>query len=1271
MPYTDSPAPVDKKNRTTGVPRTHTVQTDGEVFNLNDIFEKALECISRIDTQGHFLGTNQRFLDAYGYAPEELTTLTWRDLTHEDDWSEAERAIADMHRTGRGEYEGRGIRKNGSMFWKHCVKFRSSGNTDVVTDHYCFMRDITEQKLKEQRRLEEINQDLNKTQKLLSGIINSLPGAVYQYRLGRNGQQDFPYMSAGAARLFGLSAAEIMQESSKAWSIVHAADIEGLTRSIAVSAHELSPWHYEFRVHEPDGGIRWLRGYSIPEPPDAEGNIVWNGLFIDVTDDKQTAERLADKERDLRTIIDTEPECVKLVAEDGTILDMNPAGLAMLEAESLEQVRGMHVSKLVNLPYQNTFMELHHKVLNGYTGKLEFEITGLKGKQRWLQTHSSPLRDRDGRIIAHLSVTHDISERKRIELALREGQAHMRLLSDSVPVIISYIDQDLKYQYVNSNFENTFGYSRNDVLGKPINKVADPREYQKIKPHLKAALTGKVVKYEHFMQRDDKKHIYEITLTPHIDSHGTITGVYMVSNDVTSRVQNTRALKMQSHCNAIIAQANTENQLLHDICRIIVKEGEYCFAWIGYKQRDEHRTVSPVTWSGLESGYLDKKITWADDSHGQGPVGKAIRGGQTIIVHDIATEPGFDLWRDDALERGYRTIMVMPIQTDSDIIGTLAIYSTGKNSFDKEEAKLLKHLGDNLSHGIRALRARIQREKATRALRQSEERFRNIFEHSPVGMMLLDPAFRIAHFNPAFSDMIGYREAELFQHGLEHIMSPEILEAQFIQLRQLNNEHPNHAEEQTYIHQNGEIIHVTQNTTLITDSKGRPEYYLLQMENITETRRLSERLSFQERHDALTGLPNRRELERRLALLLNNCRVEKSEHALCHIDLDQFKIINDACGHLAGDELLRQIAGLLQARIRKSDILARLGGDKFALLMEYCSISQAERVAEALCNEIYELRFNWEDRRYTPSASIGVVTINENSGELSNILSMAEAACYAAKDAGRNRVHIYRLHDENLEARRGEMQWAVRIHEALDEKQLRLCIQSIRPARPRTDLGHHYEFLLRMQDKSGKMVMPGAFMPAAERYNLSIELDKWVLQHALGWMAENPRRLRRIGLCSINLSGHSLGDDAFLQLVLSHLQTGIVPAHKICFEITETQAVQNLGRATNFIRAIKAKGCRFALDDFGSGFSSFKYLRTLPVDYLKIDGSFVRDLATDKTSYAMVRSINQIGKLMGKQTIAEFVENRIILEKLQTIGVDFVQGYAIGKPRMINLSGQD
>ncbi|MGW8393955.1 EAL domain-containing protein [Pseudoduganella sp. HUAS MS19] len=428
------------------------------------------------------------------------------------------------------------------------------------------------------------------------------------------------------------------------------------------------------------------------------------------------------------------------------------------------------------------------------------------------------------------------------------------------------------------------------------------------------------------------------------------------------------------------------------------------------------------------------------------------------------------------------------------------------------------------------------------------------------------------------------------------------------------------------------------------------------LHDASEARRHAAQLSYQATHDELTDILNRREFERRLRELLAALRQGSGgEHAVLYLDLDRFKIINDTSGHAAGDELIKQVSQLLQATLRERDIVGRLGGDEFGIMLTQCSHEDALRVAEKVRKAVVDLHFAWGVRSYRIGVSIGLVLLDSRSSSLKEVMKAADAACYMAKEKGRNRIHLYSDDDAELSVRQTEMEAVSRIRTALENDRFCLHLQTIAPLRGGRA---HAEVLVRMLDEEGGLVPPMAFIPAAERYDLMPLLDRWVIRHAFEALAQQPPGTS----WAINLSGASVCDEGLLEFVLEQQRITGVALEDVCFEITETVAVANLAQAATLIQDLQAQGARFALDDFGAGMSSFAYLKHLPVDYVKIDGSFIKGILHSPTERAMVESINQIAHVMGKQTIAEFVEDDAILACLRAMGVDFAQGYGVGRP---------
>lgn len=436
--------------------------------------------------------------------------------------------------------------------------------------------------------------------------------------------------------------------------------------------------------------------------------------------------------------------------------------------------------------------------------------------------------------------------------------------------------------------------------------------------------------------------------------------------------------------------------------------------------------------------------------------------------------------------------------------------------------------------------------------------------------------------------------------------------------------------------------------------------------DVTGQRILRQEVERRASHDHLTGLPNRAEFDRVLLEMFESSKAKGIGHTLCCIDLDQFKIVNDSCGHAAGDALLKDVSALLLKSVRAKDTVARLGGDEFALLLEGCDMDAAQRIAQAVCDKVAQIRFQHNDQLFRIGASIGVAPLDDRWESAQAAQQAADGACFAAKDEGRGRVHMYEDLDKIVLAQHDQMQWVTRLQQAIDDDRFVLFAQPILGFGLHAQDGLHFEVLLRLQEADGTLRPPGAFIPAAERYGLAMQIDRWVVTHVFEWMVAQHQAMDRVHTIAINLSGKTVSDREFHRFVCELIDLGRVPANKISFEITETAAIGHLDLALEFFGMLRERGVRIALDDFGSGMSSMAYLKRLPVDYLKIDGQFVKDMANDAVDRAMVRSINEIAHLTGKLTIAEFVESADILLLLDELGVDFAQGYHIGKPKPID-----
>lgn len=516
--------------------------------------------------------------------------------------------------------------------------------------------------------------------------------------------------------------------------------------------------------------------------------------------------------------------------------------------------------------------------------------------------------------------------------------------------------------------------------------------------------------------------------------------------------------------------------------------------------------------------------------------------------------------------------------------------------------------------------------------------------------------------NPAFIRVLGYSASELITKPFLEFVHPEDVEATLIEIVKLKQGIASINFENRYCCQDGSYRRLQWTAT---PSQSQQDFIYAVARDVTQSHAIKQQLFWQSKHDCLTGLLNRQEFERQIDRVIITAKITKQQHAFCYLDLDRFTVINDIYGYFVGDELLRQITTLLKEEVDKQDIISRLGGDEFGILLKNCSLVQAEKIAHRLRKRIQEFRFNWQEKNLVLGVSIGIVGIDNNSSNFSDLLSEADTACYAAKKQGRNWVRVYKSDDRELAQHRGERYWISELNLALEENRFCLYHQKITPLQE--DLGaDHYEILLRLFDRNGQLIPPMRFIPAAEHYDLMPAIDRWVISTFFAsyqkYCQSNESSSTSKTIYTINLSGASINSERFFIFLKEQLATHEISAEKICFEITETSAIANLSKAARFISEIKELGCSFALDDFGSGMSSLAYLKNLPVDYLKIDGNFVKNIVDDPVDRATVECFNRIGEVMNIQTIAEFVENDAIMAQLKEIGVNYAQGYGIERP---------
>lgn len=888
---------------------------------------------------------------------------------------------------------------------------------------------------------------------------------------------------------------------------------------------------------------------------------------------------------------------------------------------SLEELQSMTFTDINPEYTEETFPALVSPLLNDEKDKIVFTTAYRRkdGSNYPVEVHLQQMMFDDGLVYA--AITLDITRRTQSEEAL----AQARLFLESAPDATIIVNGSGKIEFANSQTTNLFGYSQKELRGISIDVLVPERFRDDHQAHREQFSANPKVRC-----MGAGLDLYAFTKTgqefPIEVSYSSIqTGDSMLMaatiRDITKRKKAEKALRQSEERFRDLIEGSVQGIVIERDGRAIFVNQSFADIF-GYEDPSEMLNIK-----SLGSLYRLDEFRMAQHLRVRSGFSRALAHYEFCGVR----KDGGIVW----LEARERVV----VWDDEPAVQSTVIDVT-------------------------------ERRRAEEALFQEKERAQVTLESIGDAVITTDARGRINYCNAAAEALTSWCRDEAYGQPLAcvfNIVNEETREPVVDPVVRCLAENTvvglaNHT---LLLNRQGCEYAIQDSAAPIRNRQGELLGAVLVFSDVSEQRRLIREMSHHASHDELTGLVNRREFEHRLERVLETARADHNEHALCYLDLDQFKVINDTCGHAVGDILLGQIASLFNGQIRERDTLARLGGDEFGVLMEHCGLEQAKRVANALRSAVNEYRFAWDGKPFRIGVSIGVVPITDDSQSIAALLQAADSACYLAKDAGRDRIHVYYEHDTDLARRHGEMQWVSRIQQALENDGFQLYTQLIEPMESNPTDGLHCEVLLRMVDETGRIILPSIFMPAAERYDLAVRIDRWVIGHVFRWLAEQPTVVDSLDLCTINLSGRSMSDRMFEAHVLSQLEATGIPGEKICFEITETAAIANLCDATRFIKTLKTYGCRFALDDFGSGLSSFAYLKNFPIDFLKIDGGFVKDMTDDAIDLAMVRSINEIGQLMGKQTIAEYVENEAIRNQLRELGVNFVQGFGISHPQPI------
>jgi len=965
----------------------------------------------------------------------------------------------------------------------------------------------------------------------------------------------------------------------------------------------------------------------VPDFNAAGGVDGYYVMSLDITARKQAELALANSERRLRTITDNLP---------ATVVRMDTGMICTYANEQMRRLYGIDPALLIGMSHrafrgEEEWALIGPNVEAALRGEVRrFEVPALvNGRPQWVQQNLIPDVDADGRIVGYLSVTFDITERKLQEEQLRKSELFLDRTGKMAGVGGWEVDLVTGLVVWSRETRRIHGVDADYVPDlQTAFQFYPPDARLTIEDAVRTAMTeGRPWDMELPFLRADGRRIWVRAVGSAEFASGVPVRLVGAFQDISDKVAQRLEIR---EINDRVALATESGGI--GIWELNVATGELIWDARMYQLFDDVSggRVSPVTlW--------DKRVH-PDDLPGlQEAMRQATAG-------------------DRLLDRDYRVVL-----------------EDGAIRHLRGTARAMRDAGGQPTRLIGAAWDITELRELAADLAEDRSLLRVTLESIGDAVITTNARGQITWLNPVAERLTGWTSLEAIGRTLTQVFhivdektrepSPDPVKACLEQGRRVAG-----STTTLLLSRSGDEFGIQDSIAPIRREDGTVLGTVLVFHDVSEQRRLTGEMSWRATHDALTGLVNRAEFEARMGRLLQTAQDVGGEHALLYIDLDQFKLVNDACGHAVGDQLLQQMARMLIDSVRTRDTVARLGGDEFAILMERCTVDQAQRVAQKLCDRMDDFRFVHEDRRFRIGMSIGLVPVDRRWQTTAAIQQAADTACYAAKEAGRNRVHTWFDTDVAMRERQYEMQWVTRIEHALDEDGFVLYAQRLTPLKgtPSAIAGVHAEVLLRMRQGDGPLVAPGAFLPAAERFHLASRIDRWVLRHVVDWMTalEDPSRIE---LLSVNLSGQSVGDRTFHRWALELLaRAGPRLCGALCLEITETAAVTNIADAAVFIDQVREHGVKVALDDFGAGAASFGYLKTLRVDTLKIDGQFVRDLVDDPLDEVAVRCFADVAKVMGLTTVAEFVDKPAVLERLHAMGVDFAQGFLMHEPAPID-----